>query len=158
MESEGKGSRFSFVLPLKPGHQEDSMTEVGSTPAISIQDETILSSYLNILIHLSGMSNRFFTLCRLHTDQKLSKEKAGEIGKTLQKIKREHDLLRMEQSSQLYLILKDTDYNRAKLTCDRLTKNLNSVANGLNVHWAIAAFPEDARTPEMLLNKVNIAG
>ncbi|WP_207680204.1 ATP-binding protein [Desulfonema magnum] len=155
VRSEGKGSRFSFVLPLNPEAREASMTKAENISAISIQDETVLSSYLNILIRLSGMSNRFFTLCRLHTEQKLSKEKAEEIGKTLQKIKREHDLLRIEQSSQLYLILKDTDYNRAKLTCDRLTKNLNSVVNGLDIHWSIATFPENARTPELLLNKVN---
>jgi hypothetical protein len=151
-----KGAGIYFVLPLKSVSSEDQPNENAGL-AIDIRDEDVLFAYLNMLIHSAQISSRSFTVCSLNTDQMLSKEKFCKIGEALQKEKREDDLLRIEGSGQIYLVLKDTDFSRAKLTCNRLTQRITHVIDdGLNIRWNFASFPEHARTPETLLTKIGM--
>lgn len=151
------GAGIHFVLPLKSVSLEDQPEEKAAAGAIHIRDEDVLFAYLNMLIHSAQISSRSFTVCSLNTDQMVSKEKFSEIGEALQKEKREDDLLRIEGSGKIYLVLKDTDFSRAELTCRRLTQRINHVIDdGLNIRWNFATFPEHARTPETLLTKIGM--
>lgn len=157
-EGEGKGCRFSFVLPLKPGHLEEGLPEEEKDRLkIDIQTEASLFNNLNKRIHLSKISNGSFTLCILCSETEISKEKVLKIREALQEEKRTVDLLGMKKSGQVYLILQDAECEKAKIVCARLKRKIESVLESLKVSWRTVTFPEDGETPEELIRKVTLS-
>ena len=157
-EGEGKGSRFSFVLPVKLEYLEEGISEVEKDRlGIKIISKTTLLNHLDRIIGLSKRHNSQFTLCRLHADIAHLREKALDISDALEKEKRGHDFLAMDKDGYIYLILQGVDRQKAKVACDRFKKKLESVLEGLTVPYSMATFPEDGENQEALMRKVTIS-
>ena len=142
-EGQGKGSRFGFVLPLKPVRLLDK-----------VPSGEILLNHLNREISLSRRHDRSFTLCRFHMDMEHLKAKAGEVTKVLEKEKRDHDFLGMDKDGHIYLILTETDRENAEVACERSKKTLEGVLKGQRVSYTVATYPKDGESAEAILRKV----
>jgi len=162
VESEGigKGSRFSFELPVKPKDLKEEISEAEKDrPAIEITSEATLLNHLNRIISLSKRHNRHFALCRLHVNisyLKDLKEKAQAIKDVMEKETRGHDFWGTDKDGYIYLILHEVDRQKAKFPCDRFKKKLETVLGGPKISYSIASFPEDGGIPETLMRKITI--
>jgi len=157
-EGQGKGSRFGFVLPIKPVHLEEGKPETEiARSMIGIESEEIFLNHLNRTISLSKRHNRPFTLCHCHPDMEQLKEKSQGIKEVLEKEMRTYDFLGTDKHGHIYLILQETDRNGAKIVCDRFVKKLESILEGREVSYSMATFPEDGESSEALLRKVSIS-
>ena len=146
-EGQGKGSRFSFVLPLKPvGLRDQHLDKVTS-------DEIFLN-HLNREISLSRRHDRSFTLCRFHMDIEHLKAKAGEVTEVLEKEKRDRDFLGMDKDGHIYLILTEIDRENVEFPCERFKKTLGRVLKGQRVSYTVSTYPKDGESAEAILTKV----
>ena len=140
------------MLPLEPGLLNEGLPEVEAK--LSFSAEKFLS-LLRQTIRLSRRHDRIFTLCCLHTDTAHFKEKIPDITDALIEEKRPSDFIGMgKEKGSIYLLLKGTDRNQAKVACDRFAKKLESVHEGRKVSYSMATFPEDGETSDKLIEKV----
>jgi len=155
-EGEGKGSTFSFVLPIDSGVLEGGVSEAGTElPAIGIEKgKTLMMNHLNRVISLSKRHNKRFVLCCLHADMEDWREKALGVKEAMEKEKRDYDFLGIDEDGNVYLILQETDEARARVACDRLRKKMEGMLEGVKVSYSTATFPEDGEIPEELIRKV----
>ncbi len=154
-QGHGKGSCFSFVLPLKPvSLKKDKPEAIRDRYADKVLRDEILLSHLNREISLSMRHNRSFILCYFHMDMECLKTKAGEIAEALEKEKRDHDFLGMDKDGHIYLIITETDMENAKGACERFKNTMERVLKGQRVSCSMAAFPEDGESAEAILKKV----
>ncbi len=137
-EGEDRGSRFCFLLPIKPEH---------------LGHEIFLNN-LNRAIRLSTRHDRSFTLCRSNMDMEHMKEDISEIEGTLIRKIRGYDSLGRDADGYWYVILLEADRKKAKVACDRMARKLEGMLEGRKIFFAIATFPQDGESPEALLNKV----
>ena len=138
-KGEGKGSRFSFLLPVK------------------FEDLEIDAGLLNNLRSLASSyekHKRPFTLCYLQIDREHFKEEAPRIREAFVKEKRGDDILSMDKWGNVYLVIQGTDGEKIKVACNRLIKKMKSMFEGLEISYSTATFPEDGDTPEAIIKKV----
>jgi PAS domain S-box-containing protein len=138
-KGEGKGSRFSFLLPIK---SED------------LEIDADLLNHLRSLASSYEKNKRLFTLCYLHIDREHFKEKASRIREAFVKEKRGDDFLAMDKGGDVYLVMQGTDRAKVKVACNRLIKKIKSMFEGLGISYSTATFPEDGETPDAILKKV----
>jgi hypothetical protein len=150
-EGEGKGSRFSFVLPTKPWQLEEGWAEAIKDKMASHE---ILLDHLNRVISLSKRQKRSFILSCLHADLASLKDKALDFKKVLEKEKRDYDFLGLDRDGYLYVIFQETDSNKGKTACERLKKELEGVFEDVKISFSVAVFPEDGESPDALFKKV----
>ncbi len=138
-KGEGKGSRFSFLLPIK---SED------------LEIDADLLNHLRSLASSYEKHKRLFTLCYLHIDREHFKEKASRIREAFVKEKRGDDFLAMDKGGDVYLVMQGTDREKIKVACNRLIKKIKYMFEGLEISYSTATFPEDGETPDAILKKV----
>lgn len=138
-KGEGKGSRFSFLLPIK---SEDLEIDAG----LLNNPRSLASSY--------EKHKRPFTLCYLQIDREHFKEEAPRIREAFVKEKRGDDFLVMDKGGDVYLVIQGTDREKIKVACNRLIKKMKSMFEGLEISYSTATFPEDGDTPEAIIKKV----
>ena len=141
-KGEGKGSRFSFLLPIK---SEDLEIDVG------------LLNHLRNLASSYEKHKRPFTLCYLQIDREHFKEEAPRIREAFVKEKRGDDFLVIDKRGDVYWAVEGTDGGKVKVACNRLIKKIKSMFEGLEISSSIATFPEDGETPEAIIKKVRKA-
>jgi PAS domain S-box-containing protein len=148
-EGEGKGSKFSFTLPLiaKPT-EEISLSEA--------QRSKVLRNHLMRIISLAKRKGRGFAFCCLQVQGEVSKESLSSLKKVLQKDKRGYDFLGMDESGHLYLILQESHLPESHAVCQRMVKTAEAMGMGLGISYAVAIYPEDGGTPEELMKKVQM--
>jgi len=145
-EGEGRGSRFSFIVPVIPEHLEEVEPEAEAT----------LLSHLSRAISLSEQQNKPATLCRLLADEEHLKRGRKRVKRVLEEEKRGHDFLVIDQDYNFYLILQQTDRQQAKVTCDRFSEKLEGMLEGLKASWSMVTFPENGEDAATLLEKIGI--
>jgi len=150
-EGEGKGSRFSFVLPTKPRQLEEGWAEAIKDKMAS---HKILLDHLNGVVSLSKRHKRSFTLSCLHADLAPLQEKALDFKKVLEKEKRDYDFLGTDKDGYLYFIFQEIDSHKGKAACERLKNKLEGVFEDVKISFPMAIFPEDGESPDTLLRKV----
>jgi len=148
-EGQGKGSRFSFALPIGTTEMEPSV--------ISITRETTLLSRLKRAISLSKRHNRTFTLCRLHVGSEDLRQRVSIVKEALVKEKGIGDFLGMDKDGYIYLILRETGQGKTKLACNRLRTKMQGMIEGLKVSSSMATFPQDGKTAKALIKKASIS-
>jgi len=154
-EGEGRGSRFSFVLPIKPQYLEGDEIEAKEDLSIpNIANHKNLLIHLNRAISLSGRHHRSFTLCRLHTDMEQTKENVLAMEDALVKEKRSYDYLGKDEGGRWYLIMLEADRKKAKVASDRFEKKLESILEGRKISFSTATFPQDGESADALLARV----
>ena len=141
-KGEGKGSRFSFLLPIK---SEDLEIDAGLLNCL----RSLASSY--------EKHKRPFTLCYLQIDKEHFKEKITRIKEAFAKEKRGDDFFAMDKGRDVYLVMQGTDREKVKVACNRLIKKIKSMFEGLEISYSTATFPEDSDTPEAIIKKVRKA-
>jgi PAS domain S-box-containing protein len=151
---KGKGSRFSFLLPVKPEFLWEEKTDLIDSSTIGIEAESIFLDSLNREIDLSKKQNSQLSLCRISADVMQLKEKAQEIKKRLKKEKRNRDIIAIAEKGYIYLVLQETGKQQARAVCDRFRRTTESVLKDAKVLCSIATLPEDGETAEALLRKV----
>jgi|GEM_PF-654724 len=150
-EGEGRGSRFCFLLPIKPPHLIEDAKDL---PVRKIADFETFLDHLNRAISFAGRHHRSFTLCRSNMDMEHMKEDISEIKRTLIREMRKYDSLGKDADGYWYVILLEAGRKKAKAACDRVARKLENMLDGRKVFFSMAAFPEDGESPEALLNKV----
>jgi PAS domain S-box-containing protein len=145
-EGEGKGSKFSFALPLIAKTTE----EIGLPEA---QSPNILRNHLMRIISLSKRKERSFAFCSLQVQGEVSEESMSSLKRVLQKDKRGYDFLGMDESGHFYLILQESDLPQSHALCERMIKAAEGMGMGLKISYGVAIYPEDGGTPEELMKK-----
>jgi hypothetical protein len=153
-KGEGKGSRFSFVLPTIPWQLEEGWAEAIKDRMAS---HKILLDHLNRMVSLSKRHKRSFILSCLHADLASLKDKTLDFKKVLEKEKRDYDIIGTGRDGYLYFIFQEADSQKGKAVCDRLKKKLEGVFEDVKISFSMAVFPEDGETPEKLMEKVQMA-
>lgn len=138
-KGEGKGSRFSFLLPVK---------------SESLELNADLLNHLRSLASSYEKHKKPFTLCYLHIDKEHFKEKASRIREAFEKEKRGDDFLARDKKGDIYLVMQGADRAKVKVACNRLIKKIKSMFEGLEISYSTATFPEDGETPDAILKKV----
>jgi PAS domain S-box-containing protein len=150
-EGEGKGSRFSFVLPTTPRQLKEGQPEAIKNRMASHE---ILLDHLNRVISLSKRHKRSFILSCLHADLASLKDKVLDFKKVLEKEKRDQDFLGMDKDGYLYFIFQETDSHKGKAACKRIKNELEGVFEDVKISFSMAVFPEDGESPEAIFKKV----
>ncbi len=154
----GKGSRFSFMLPIKPTDLEQGISGEQIEPsAIKITGEVTLLNHLKRTISISKRHNRIFTLCRFHVDRKLLDEEALSIKQAMEKEMRAYDFLEIDKNGNFNLILQEENQERTEVVCDRLKKTIERMLEGIKAMYSMANFPQDGETLEALIRKITIS-
>ena len=154
-EGEGKGCRFSFVIPAKLWQLEKSRLEViKDLFASKMASDKILLDHLNMIISLSKRHKRSFILSRLHADLAPLKEKTLDFKKVLEKEKRDYDFFGTDKDGYLYFIFQETDFHKGKAACERLKRKLEGEFEDVKISFSMAVFPEDGASPDALFRKV----
>ena len=153
-EGLGQGSRFFFTIPLRYEYPHDRLPKIQKDFLISESNgDNPLLKQLQKAIGLSEKNNKIFTLCCLHPKGKKLEEKIFKISDLLNTEKRSHDFLMMTPKA-LCLILQNTDREAATVICERIIKKIVEIFDDLEIIHSVAAFPEDGKKPEDLINKV----
>jgi hypothetical protein len=148
-EGEGKGSKFSFTLPLIAERTEEiSLPEA--------QRAKVLRNHLMRIISLAKRKGRGFAFCSLQAQAGVSEESLSNLKKVLQKDKRGYDFLGMDESGHFYLILQESALPQSHAVCERMIKAAEGKGMGLKISYAVAIYPEDGGTPEELMKKVHM--
>ena len=154
-EGEGKGSRFSFVLPTEPLQLEEGQPEAIEDLFVEkLASDEILLAHLNRVISLSKRHKRSFSLSRLHADLSSLNEKVLNFKEVLEKEKRDYDFLGLDKDGYLYCIFQETDSRKGKAACERIKKKLEGAFEDVKISFSMAVFPEDGESPEALFKKV----
>ena len=154
-EGEGKGSRFSFVLPTEPLQLEEGQPEAIEDLFVKkLSSDEILLDHLNRVISLSKRHKRSFSLSRLHADLSSLNEKVLNFKEVLEKEKRDYDFLGLDKDGYLYCIFQETDSRKGKAACERIKKKLEGAFEDVKISFSMAVFPEDGESPEALFKKV----
>ncbi len=125
-----------------------------SRSVIEIASDEFLVKLLSRFVYSPEGPREPFTVCCFRADPRLSKGKALKVREALQKEKRGDDLLGADRNGNFYLILQCADHEKAEIACSRFTKKIESLLDGLSLSYSMAAFPEDAESPETLMRKV----
>ena len=155
---EGKGSRFSFLLPLKPGQPRDK-GKAHSPETLSPGEVEPAGSFLNRLrstVSFYKRHNRPFALCCFQADARLLRERGHDVRWAVENEIRRYDFGGKLGHGEICLILQETDRNRAKTVCDRFSGKLGNMLDGRDVPYTVAVFPEDGKSAEALLRKVEM--
>ena len=156
-EGEGKGSRFSFTLPLGLESPDRPLTEAPrELPVPSMDDKKVLLNHLNRAISMSMRQNKPFTLCRLYVEGNDRLKKMDPVKEIVEKEKRDYDFLSMDEKGHLFLILQDTGSKGANVICERILKNAETMIEGIKLSCVKAVFPNDGETPEALMERLTI--
>jgi hypothetical protein len=155
LESEGvgKGSRFSFTLPIV-SPMEDLIETTFVPPVWGIYVDEQVISFLGRTIKFSKTTNKPFSWCRWPMDIERLREKGSEIKTVLEKEKRENDFCVLDHYGGINIILQGADSEKAAAACDRYKKKVESAIGVLGVACSTVVFPTDGETPETLLEKV----
>lgn len=148
-KGEGKGSRFSFTLPLKPLERGPSV--------IRMTRETSLLNHLKRVISMSKRHDKTFTLCRFRIDGELLGERVMLIEEALERGKRGEDFLGMDEDGYIYVIFQETPQEKAKVACDRLKKKMEDMIEDPEVSYWMATFPQDGKTPKTLMRSLIVS-
>ena len=152
-EGEGKGSVFSFVLPVfLPKADKDEA--VRKRPRKGMEPEDVFLIHLNRALDLSRRHKRPFTLARFHMRMERLKEEDPEIEEILEREVRVYDFLVTDRDGYICLVLQETDHKRAGIVCERFVERLRRVRAGEKISFSLAAFPEDGKSVQELLEKV----
>jgi hypothetical protein len=148
-EGEGKGSRFSFTLPLKLLESELSL--------IRMTGEEGLLNHLKRVISISKRHKRTFTLCRFRIDGELLGERVMLIEEALEREKRGEDFLAMDEDGYIYLIFQETPQGKARGACDRIKAKIEDLIEGSGVSYWMATFPQEGKTPKALIRTLKVS-
>lgn len=154
-EGRGKGSRFSFALPMAvPGAKEES-TEAEPPEVNVISTANDLLACLGDVIADSRAANRQFTLCRLQTEPELSKTEAVAMARDILEEKRPDDYLAIDWNGHIHLVLHAIDAEQAKIPLGRIIRRAAGALGQVDVTYTTATFPEDGETADALVKKVS---
>ena len=145
-KGEGKGSRFSFALNIEAEHLEEGKIETIEPSLIGMDSKEYASNHINKAISFFKRQGGQFSLCRFHVDGINLQDMSQEIKEALKKEKRHNDFIGRDQDWNLYLILQETDSEKAKAVCDRFIKRLQTVLENHKISCSIATFPEDGES------------
>lgn len=139
-EGEGKGCTFSFSIPMeRPKEPGDNAP---AEPSSSGRACDIIGTSLSRHAHAC--------LCRFEPAEGSSPVERDALLRGLRSCKREDDVVVGDEDGRLMLLLSSTDRPDAETGCRRIVAHLESRL-AVPLTWATAAFPEDGRSPEALL-------
>jgi signal transduction histidine kinase len=151
-DGKGKGSRFSFVLPVKSAQLERGLLKLETNQPPDLKN---ISDRLNEAIRFSKKYARVFTLCRLQAYTEPFEEKRPLILDVLLKDKRPSDtIIADKKKGSFYIIFKETDRDQARIVCERFVKKLESILGGHKITYYLACFPESGESAEALMENV----
>ena len=148
-EGEGKGSRFSFVIPLHAKWR-------GAADNWLMKEASVTAS-LEKAINLSARHTRRFTLARFHSADPAFSKFLMRVREAFRSSKRNYDLLATDPDGQDCLVLLETNLDGATVLCERVRKKLEAEL-GLRTSYSLATFPDDGKTAEALLGKLAVVG
>ena len=142
-EGTGKGSTFSFAVPIKP--------------FVAIMDRWIAGqpSLLNELMKVYNLSRQHgshFALCRFRSDD----DRPGiseQVKECLTSEKRNYDIQATDAEGQECLILRLTNDTKARQACERLRRTIEGRL-GIVIFYSLAVYPTDGDTPHALVRKI----
>ncbi len=157
-QGRGKGSRFSFVLPVesRPLGIGRAGLEADRTVRDMMNDE-MLWDHIERAIGQFGEQRKGFSLCRLYAHPASGKDELMAMKDALEKEKRPEDLLRVHEDGSIYLILLETDGRKAEIVCERLLEKMKNMLEGREFLFAVASFPENGESTDALLRKMAIS-
>ncbi|MBW1734979.1 MAG: PAS domain S-box protein [Deltaproteobacteria bacterium] len=152
-EGEGKGSRFSFILPVRSlPPDEDICAAVGVETGI--ESEQVFLNRLEEVLHLSRRHKRPLILARFHVRLERVKEKDPGVEEVLKQETRTCDFWGTDQEGYLYLVFQETDERGAEIVCRRFVEMLERETGEEKISFSWAIFPEDGESAKELLEKV----
>jgi signal transduction histidine kinase len=151
LESDGadKGSCFSFWLPIaKPDE------DVDAGPVSLIDSEADLRRELDAAIGRTDEVQGHLTVCMLRTLPELDKAQALKAAGEFQKERRPDDYLGIDWAGRVFAIFNGIDADQAMVPCGRMTGRAADMLDQVEVTWVMAAFPEDGKTVDALLDEL----
>jgi len=156
-EGRGKGSRFSFALPMAvPGVDKDGAG--AEPPKVNVINTAgdLLACLADAIADL-GATNGRLTLCRLYTEPELSKTRAVAVARDILEEKRLDDYLAIDWNGHIYFVFRGVGAEQARIILGRIITRAAGALGQVAVTYATATFPEDGETAAALLRKVNMA-
>ncbi|MBA4370038.1 MAG: hypothetical protein C0418_00460 [Coriobacteriaceae bacterium] len=144
VESEGigKGSTFSFALPLT------GPVEPGSWPPAEPSSPEELQGLIDTLLSRREQA----CLCWIEPNVELSGPTNHEaVLQSLHSAKREDDVVLLDDDNRYVLVFTNADRERAKAGCRRIAELLES-SLAVSWRWAAAVFPDDGQDSGTLLD------
>ena len=140
-EGTGKGSTFSFAVPIKP----------------LIMDRWIAGqpSLLNELMKVYNLARQHcshFALCRFRADDDRPSI-SEQVKECLNSEKRNYDIQATDAEGQECLILRLTNDIKARQACERLRRTIESRL-GIVTSYSLAVYPTDGDTPHALVRTI----
>ncbi|MFO7898162.1 MAG: ATP-binding protein [Planctomycetota bacterium] len=156
-DGRGRGSRFSFRLPIAP---ETAGGEAAGrqTPAPDlIRCRGDLRRRLDRMIAESQAADEALTVCTLRTEPELAKAEAAALAARFRKEKRPTDYLGLDWAGRIYLVFAGADAEGARIPCGRMTRRTADALAAVDVTWVMATFPEDGDNADALLDELGVA-
>ena len=154
-EGEGRGSRFSMVLPLRQPSQAQRDAAISGEGVLDLGG---LQWHLGRLTRMAGRTITPFALCSIRPQQRISEKEFTSMTAMLYRGKRSGDILSTDDYRNLYLVFHDADSQRGRAASARVRGQVERSVKGLQVDCSLAVFPKDGESPELLLSKVAVPG
>ncbi len=154
-EGRGRGSRFSFFLPINPETSgEEEADRKPKVELIGSRDE--LCGRLDAMIANLEPEMQGLTVCRLRTEPELTRAQAAKTAAIFQDHKRPGDYVGLDWEGGVYVVLDGVDAEDARIPCGRMTRGAADVLDQTDVTWVMATFPEDGITGDTLLAELGV--
>jgi PAS domain S-box-containing protein len=151
-EGEGKGSRFSFTIPVREPAPSEAAPPA-EVPGQWIGAEIELLQGLDRVINLSSRHGRRFSLCRFQAAGADPQTALARIQEVLREQKRNYDVLASEREGRRCLILLETDRAGGEAACERIRERIREEI-GADAAYAVASYPDDGKTVKDLLDRL----
>ena len=164
-DGAGRGSTFSFTLPLRLFDSEDKtvsgqlpdrrLTGTGKRPAeLMLTKEQDVLDHLRSTISLNKHQNGVFTLCGFQVADRPADGRTTQLIEAIEKAKRADDVMGLLKEGNVSLLLQNADREHAGIICERIMSKIKNTVSGYDPVYTLVNFPEDGESPEVLLEKI----
>ena len=141
-EGDGRGSIFRFTIPIEAGTCASAAesAEAQSLPLPKASDVVDRA--------LTGADR--FCLCRIEPAERTVSVAQEAVVREFNAGKRGSDRVMVDEDGHFVLMMTNTDPTGAEMACRRIAARIE-LCLGVRWRWAVASYPDDGQTAEMLM-------
>ena len=153
-EGQGRGSRFTFTIPVDSGNLPGQRRRGGRRRGGAAIEGGTVHEVLGRAIGAARADRRPLAVCGLRVGGELKADDVQRIFAALEGIKRSDDVVVSDEGEAFFIILRDCSPDDGRTVSARFAKNLE-VAIERKVQCLTASYPDDGRTVDAILRKLS---